>query len=60
MGTANELLSVKQAAEILHLSPRAVLHRIQAGSLPATKLGAGTSAYVLNRADVEAAKASAA
>ena len=55
----SDLISVAQAAEILHLSTRAVHHRITSGSLPAQKLGAGTSQYVLRRSDVEAAAAGA-
>ena len=52
-------LTVRQAATELGITPRAVLHRIAAGTLPATKLGDGTSAYIIAREDVEAAKAAA-
>lgn len=58
MPNSDELITVAAAAEELHLSPRTILHRIKAGTLAATKLGAGkTSAYVLTRAEVERAKA---
>ncbi len=50
-------LTVRQAAIELGITPRAILHRIAAGTLPATKLGDGTSAYIITREDVEAAKA---
>lgn len=47
-GMDDELLSVRQVADRLHLSPRAVLHRIKAGTLPAQKVGNGrTSAWVV-------------
>ena len=49
-------LTVRQAATELGITPRAILHRIAAGTLPATKLGDGTSAYIIAREDVEAAK----
>lgn len=52
--TAAEILSVQQAAAELNISPRAVIHRIKAGSLAGEKLGGGkTSAYVITRAEVE-------
>ena len=54
MATKSPLINVAQAAEILRISPRAVRHRVLAGTLAAQKLGPGTSGYVLNRADVEA------
>ena len=57
--TPTGYLSVKQAAAELGISPRAVLHRIAAGTLPASKLGPETSAYVLTREAVAAAKAAA-
>ena len=50
-------LTVRQAATELGITPRAGLHRIAAGTLPATKLGDGTSTYIIAREDVEAAKA---
>lgn len=54
---APALLSVAQAADELHLSTRAVLHRITKGDLAATKVGTGrTSAYVIQRAEVDRAK----
>lgn len=52
-----EFLSVAQAATELHITDRAVRHRIKAGTLVATKLGPGTSSYVITRAEVERAKA---
>lgn len=56
--TTNDILTVAQAAEVLHLSPRAVQHRIKNGAIAATKLGAGrTSAYVISRDEVERVKA---
>lgn len=51
-----EVLSVAQAAAELHLTERAVRHRIKAGTLAATKLGPGTAAYVISRAEIERAK----
>lgn len=54
---ASEFLSVAQAADELHLSPRAVHHRIKAGTLVATKMGPGTAAYVIARAEIERVKA---
>ena len=54
----NDLLTVAQAAIELHLSRRAVLHRIKAGTLAAEKLGNGpTNAYVVSRAEIERVKA---
>lgn len=55
-----EVLSVAQVAEELHLSVRAVRHRIQVGTLAATKLGPGTSSYVITRAEVDRVKAESA
>jgi hypothetical protein len=54
-----DFLSVAQTAAALFITERAVRHRIKAGTLPATKLGPGTAAYVVKREDVEAAKAGA-
>lgn len=48
-----EVLSVAQVAAILHLTERAVRHRIKAGTLSATKLGPGTASYAITRAEVE-------
>lgn len=48
-----ELLSVAQAAKSLGKSPRTILRWIDAGTLPAQKLGSGTAAYVLDRAEIE-------
>lgn len=56
---SNELLTVKQAAEALSISRRAVLHRIAAGTLAATKLGAGTSAYVIAADEIERVRTAA-
>lgn len=55
--SSNDLVTVTEAARLLHLSRRAVLHRIAAGSLPAHKLGTHTTSYVLKRSDVLAASA---
>ena len=52
--TTPDLLTVRQAAHELGLSPRSVLHRITTGTLAATKIGDGrTSAYIVTRAEVE-------
>lgn len=52
--TTPDLLTVRQAAHALGLSPRSVLHRITTGTLAATKIGDGrTSAYIVTRAEVE-------
>lgn len=49
-----KLLSVRQVAEILHLSRRAVQHRIQSGQIAALKVGEGrTSSYVITSDEVE-------
>ena len=53
MSELNDFLSVAQAAEALSITQRAVRHRIQAGTLRATKMGPGTAAYVITRAEVE-------
>lgn len=56
-----DLLSAEQAAAELGISRRALLHRIQSGTIEAAKLGEGrTSAYVIQRAEVERAKKAAA
>ena len=52
-----EVMNVVQAAAELLVSPRTVLHRIKAGKIAATKLGPGTSAYIISRAEVERCKA---
>ncbi len=55
--TTPDLLTVRQAAHALGLSPRSVLHRITTGTIGATKIGDGrTSAYIIERAEVERAK----
>ena len=52
--TGHGLRSVRQVAQALGLSPRAVLHRITKGEIKASKLGDGqTSAYVIDAAEVE-------
>lgn len=56
MATPPEFLSVAQAAAELHITSRAVRHRIKAGTLLATKLGPGTSAYVITREEIERVK----
>lgn len=55
--TEVDLLGVDDAARELHITPRAVRHRITAGTLAATKLGKGTAAYAITRAEIERAKA---
>lgn len=55
-----EWLNVVQAAKLLGLTPRAVLHRITSGKIEASKLGEGrTSAYVIAAAEVERVKSAA-
>lgn len=54
-------VNVQSAAALLGISPRAVLHRITRGTLRATKVGAGrTSAYIIERAEIDRVKAEAA
>ena len=49
-----EWLNVVQAAKLLSLTPRAVLHRITSGKIKASKLGEGrTSAYVIAASEIE-------
>ncbi len=49
-----EWLNVVQAAKLLGLTPRAVLHRITSGKIEASKLGEGrTSAYVIAASEIE-------
>lgn len=49
-----DLLSIEQAAELLHISPRAVRHRITAGTLvPAHKMPGRTGAYLIARSEIE-------
>lgn len=56
--TKHDLLTINQAADELHLSPRAVRHRITTGTLEAQKIGTGrTSAYVITRDEVDRVKA---
>jgi len=55
------LLSVTQAAEVLSLSPRAVLHRITTGTIQAAKVGSKkTSSYVITAEEVARVRAEAA
>ena len=57
--TTPDLLTVRQAAHALGLSPRSVLHRITTGTLAATKVGeARTNAYIIERAEIERATSS--
>ena len=57
MTTATKFLTVAQAARELHITRRAVIHRIHAGTLAAEKIGDGaTSAYVITREEIERAK----
>ena len=57
MSKLPEFLTVAQAARELNLTRRAVVHRITAGTLAATKLGDGrTNAYIIARAEIERAK----
>ena len=52
--TTPDLLTVRQAAHALGLSPRSVLHRITTGTIGATKIGDGrTSAYVIAASEIE-------
>jgi len=60
MSELAHVLSVEQAAAELSITPRAVRHRIKAGTLAATKLGPGTAAYVITREEVVRAKGEAA
>lgn len=49
----SKILTVKQVSERLHISPRAVLQRINKGQIEANKIGTGlTSAYVITEAEV--------
>ena len=57
MSELAQVLSVAQAAAELHITERAVRHRIKAGTLAAIKLGPGTASYVITLAEVERAKA---
>lgn len=60
MTTATNLLTVAQAAQELHITRRAVIHRIHAGTLMASKIGDGaTSAYLIARDEIERVKSEA-
>lgn len=55
---APPLMNVTQAAARLHISPRAVLHRIAKGHIAAQKIGDGrTSAYVIAEDEIQRVKA---
>lgn len=54
MSNTNDLLSVAQTARLLGKSQTTVLRLIASGTLPASKLGPGTAAYVIARTDVDA------
>lgn len=54
--TDADFLSVNDAAKELHITPRAVRHRIQVGTLSATKLGPGTASYVITRDEIARVK----
>lgn len=57
MPTETPTITVTQAAIELGLTRRGVLNRIAAGSLPASKTGAGTAVWLIARADLDRAKA---
>ena len=58
MTTPADYLTVTQTARELNLHRRSVIHRIAAGTLAAAKVGdARTSAYIIERAEVERIKA---
>lgn len=50
--TKPDLISVQQLAELLGVSVRTALRRVQDGDIPATKLPGRRGAYVIDRADV--------
>lgn len=53
-----QLRNVRYAAQALHITPRAVLHRIDAGTLVAHKLGTGrTSSWVITDEEIARQKA---
>ena len=53
LGVMSNFYDVKTVARVLRLTPRAVVHRIQAGAIAATKIGAGrTSAYVVTAGEL--------
>jgi excisionase family DNA binding protein len=55
-----EILSTAQAAKVLGVSHRTVLHWIAAGRIAALKTGPGTAGYVIARAEIERLQADAA
>lgn len=56
---SHDLVSVAEAARILGITRRAVVHRIHAGTLQAVKLGPGTAAYVIEREELRPLEQSA-
>lgn len=60
LAASGDLLSVGQVAEELGKPPRTVHYWIKTGKIAATKLGPGTSQYVITRAEVERVQAEAA
>lgn len=52
------VITVREAARELGITRRAVLHRIHAGTMRATKIGEGrTSSYIIERAELQRAAA---
>ena len=49
---ANELVSAKEAAQILHVTPQTILNMINDGRLKAVKLGNATSPWRINKESV--------
>ena len=49
-------VSVKAAADEFNQSPRTILRWINSGKLKATKLGPGTAAFVISRAEIARVK----
>lgn len=60
LAASGDLLSVSQVAEELNKPSRTVHYWITTGRIAATKLGPGTSQYVITRAEVDRLKADAA
>jgi len=50
----NGFIGVTEAAQLLGVSPRTIQRYIARGELSAQKMGSATSAYMLNRSEVEA------
>lgn len=58
--SSDTLVSVAEAAKRLNIGRRAVIHRIHAGTLAATKIGEGrTASYVLTDGEIERARQAA-